>query len=124
MKTEIKDIRDIDSLMMWITENIHMSERLTGDKGIRAEAEWFLACNEAASWLDNRRKDNAYFVLNGITPLKGNNEQARRMLMINWDDSDYDSVNLPCAIESMEMQLANHFNIEFVDNQIQRFPDN
>jgi len=123
MITEVKDIRSIEALMMWITENIRMDERLCGEKGIRVEAEWFIACSYASYWSDNRLKDNACIVLEGIIPLEGNDEQAEMMLMINWDDSDYDSVNLPCAIEAMEMQLANHFQIEFVDNQIQRFED-
>lgn len=121
MMTEVKDIRDIDSLMMWITENIYMDQRLCGDRGIRIEAEWFLASNEAACWIDNLRRDNAEFVLKGIVPLEGNDEQAKHMLMINWEDSDYDPVNLPGAIESMEMQLGNHFGIDFIDHQIQRF---
>ena len=122
--TEVKDIRNIGSLMAWITENILDDERLCGTKDIRREAEWFIACSYAHGWGDHRLKDNAYIVLEGITSLEGNDEQAEMMLMITWEDSDYDDSNLPHAIESMEMQLTNHFQIEFVDNQVQRFEDN
>ncbi len=114
---ELKEIRTIETLMKWIEENI--KNRMCGGD-LREEAEWFLACSYAAGWSENRTKDNAYFVLEGMTPLKGNDEEAKNHIDIFWEDADHDAEYLDDAIETLKNQLEWHWAITIVDGQVCR----
>ena len=117
---EIKDIRTITTLKKWIKENI--KNRICCGT-LRDEAEWFLACSEVMSWCDNRVKDNAYFILEGIPALKGNDEVANESIMRYWEDSDEDPEYLDDAIEMFTNVIQNHWAIEIVDGQVCSYDD-
>ena len=99
---QIKEIKDINSLMKWIDENI---EKPMTSGGTRDEAEWFLACTQAEGWCENRTKDNAYFILEGITPLKGSDEVANEIISDQFWQEDDEAYNIEC----LEINIKTHW---------------
>ena len=91
---EIKDIRTIKQLISYLRKNISKDARNTQGTW-REEAEWFLACVSARGWSENRTKDNAYFALEGVTALKGNDDEAARIIGTFFEDADYAATLAP-----------------------------
>lgn len=115
---ELTEIRTIDTLMQWIEENVPEDNRGTNGS-IRDEAEWFLACMQAASMSENSLKDNAHICLYGMPTINGNDLEAANILDVIWQDVDFDAENgddnecsLEYALEELTTSISRHWDIE------------